>query len=303
MFRRQHHQLVAEVLSALNDPLLAEYECWFGGGPAIVLANDEYRESVDVDFLVSEPRSYRALRQIVRDQGLGGLAQREIRTLRPPVIDGYGMRTAVLIAGVPIKFEIVHEGRIELDVPSSEQSICGVRTLTTADQVATKLLANDDCWADTATFSRDLTDLAMMRPDAAALEAGAAKAVDAYGATVGESLSKAVERLRERPQRLDECIRALKLDASRAGAWQAIRDLAAKCAKVEALNPTAFRSNPPVQPGPSQTTGNGSDRSSKNTGIVRGKSTPGSNSGSFAARQRHEADDVRLTESRTDPRN
>ncbi len=80
----------------------------------------------------------------------------------------------------------------------------------------------------------------MMRPEIAVLHAGAAKAVGAYGKTVGESLNKAVERLRERPQRLDECMRALRMDAPRAVVWQSIRDLAATCAKIEVLNSTTL---------------------------------------------------------------
>ncbi|WP_221177463.1 nucleotidyl transferase AbiEii/AbiGii toxin family protein [Nocardioides marmoriginsengisoli] len=229
---------MAAVLSLLDAPLLVEHNCWFGGGTAIVLANDEFRESVDIDFLVSDQRSYRALRQIVREHGLDGLAHRELDLLRPPVVDGYGIRASVLMTGVPIKFEIIHEGRISLDVPSPEQAICGVRTLTATDQVASKLLANDDRWADTSTFGRDLIDLAMMKPDTAALEAGAQKAVEAYGKTVGESLDKAVTSLRDRPHRLDEYIRALSIDVPRAVVWQSIRDLAARCAKVEGLGST-----------------------------------------------------------------
>jgi hypothetical protein len=226
---------VAEVLSMLDAPLLAEHDCWFGGGTAIVLANGEFRESVDIDFLVSDQQSYRRLRQIVRGQGLEALATRELELGRSPSVDGYGIRAAVLVAGVAIKFEIIHEGRFELDTPSPTDEICGVRILTRTDQVARKLLANDDRWADTSTFSRDLIDLAMMRPDAAALKAGAHKAVDAYGKTVGESLNSAISYLRERPHRLDEYIRALKIDAPRAAVWQSIRDLSARCAKIEGL--------------------------------------------------------------------
>lgn len=235
MFRRLHHQQVAEALSMLDASLLAEHNCWFGGGTAIVLANGEFRESVDIDFLVSDPQSYRALRQMVRDHGLGALATRELELGRTPSVDGYGIRTSVLVAGVAIKFEIIHEGRVDLDTPSLGDEICGVRVLTRTDQVATKLLANDDRWADTSTFSRDLIDLAMMKPDATALKAGARKAVDAYGETVGESLDNAITYLRDRPQRLDESIRALKVDAPRAAVWQSIRDLSARCAKIEGL--------------------------------------------------------------------
>ena len=235
MFRRLHHQHVAQVLSMLDATVLAEHNCWFGGGTAIVLANGEFRESVDIDFLISDRQAYRELRQMVRDHGFEALAERPLTLGRAPSVDGYGIRTAVLVAGAAIKFEIIHEGRIDLDTPSPRDEVSGVRTLTRTDQVATKLLANDDRWADTSTFSRDLIDLAMMRPDATALKAGSRKAVDAYGPTVGESLDKAVAHLRDRPQRLDDCIRALAIDAPRAVVWQRIRDLSARCARIEAL--------------------------------------------------------------------
>lgn len=219
----------------LDAPLLAEHNCWFGGGTAIVLANGEFRESVNIDFLVSDKQSYRQLRQIVRDHGLDALATRELELGRTPAVDGYGIRASVLVAGAAIKFEIIHEGRLDLDTPSSEDEICGVRILTRTDQVASKLLANDDRWADTSTFSRDLIDLAMMKPDKISLAAGARKAVDAYGETVGESFNKAVTYLQDRPQRLDAYIRALKIDAPRAVVWQSIRDVSARSAKIEGL--------------------------------------------------------------------
>jgi hypothetical protein len=226
---------VAELLLILDAPLLAEHNCWFGGGTAIVLANGEFRESVDIDFLVSDSTSYRELRQMVRDHGLDALATRELDLSRPPTVDGDGIRASVRVAGVAIKFEIIHESRIDLDTPARDHEICGLRILTRTDQVATKLLANDDRWADTSTFSRDLIDLAMMKPDTAALKAGARKAVAAYGKTVGESLNQAVTYLRDRPQRLDDYIRALKIEAPRAVVWQSIREISARCAKIEDL--------------------------------------------------------------------
>lgn len=235
MFRRPHHRRVAEVLSALDGPLLAEHGCWFGGGTAIVLANGEYRESIDVDFLVSDQQSYRELRRMVRERGLGALTIGHLEVGRAPSVDGYRIRASVLVGGVAIKLEIIHEGRLDLDTPAAEDEICGVRTLTRTDQVASELLANDDRWADTSTFSRDLIDLAMMKPDLPTLRAGARKAVEAYGKTVGESLEKAVAHLRGRPQRLDDCIRALKIEVPRAVVWERIRDLSARAAKVEGL--------------------------------------------------------------------
>ncbi|MCA0337462.1 MAG: nucleotidyl transferase AbiEii/AbiGii toxin family protein [Actinobacteria bacterium] len=224
---------MAEVLSMLDAPLLAEHNCWFGGGTALVLANGEFRESVDIDFLVSDQRSYRQLRQMVRDQGLDVLATRELTLARAPVVDGYGIRASLLVAGVAIKFEVIHEGRIALDTPSTDDEVHGVRILTRTDQVATKLLANDDRWADTSAFSRDLIDLAMMRPDRVALTAGARKAVRAYGVTLGQSFDKAVTFLGERPERLEVCLRALKVDVPRAVVWQRIRDLSLRSERLD----------------------------------------------------------------------
>ena len=217
----------------LDASLLAEHNCWFGGGTAIVLDNGEFRESADIDFLVSEQQSYRRLRQIVRDHGLDALASRALTLGRAPSVDGYGIRTSVLVAGVAIKFEIIHEGRLDLDTPSADDEICGVRVLTRTDQVASKFLANDDRWADTSTFSRDLIDLAMMRPDTVALTAGARKAVRAYGVTLGQSFDKAVTFLGERPERLEVCLRALKVDVPRAVVWQRIRDLSLRSERLD----------------------------------------------------------------------
>ncbi|WP_158641762.1 hypothetical protein [Candidatus Glomeribacter gigasporarum] len=39
------------VTHAFNSELLQEAQCSFGGGAAIALSLDEYRESADVDFL------------------------------------------------------------------------------------------------------------------------------------------------------------------------------------------------------------------------------------------------------------
>ena len=51
MFKRDHHQKIGKVLLALNPENLKKSECYFGGGTAIALSLDEYRESVDIDFL------------------------------------------------------------------------------------------------------------------------------------------------------------------------------------------------------------------------------------------------------------
>jgi len=73
MFTRQHHQKIAKVLESLNTDLLKENNCLFAGGTAIALRYGEYRESVDMDFLISDLSSYRYLRNLVREQGVQAL--------------------------------------------------------------------------------------------------------------------------------------------------------------------------------------------------------------------------------------
>ena len=72
MFERPHHQRIAHVLHALDGAALRQYGCLFGGGTCIALCHGEYRESIDIDFLVSNPAGYRELRQ--RLTGPHGLA-------------------------------------------------------------------------------------------------------------------------------------------------------------------------------------------------------------------------------------
>ena len=60
MFKRAHHNRILQVLQAFDPSVLSEAKCYFGGGTAIVLQLEEYRESVDIDFLCSDIEAYRA---------------------------------------------------------------------------------------------------------------------------------------------------------------------------------------------------------------------------------------------------
>lgn len=62
MFERAHHRRIAAVLTALDGDRLRALSCLFGGGTAIALRCGEYRESVDIDFLVADADGYRELR-------------------------------------------------------------------------------------------------------------------------------------------------------------------------------------------------------------------------------------------------
>lgn len=160
MFKREHHQRIARLLSSLNSGFLNECGCYFGGGTAIVLTANEYRESVDVDFLCSSQDGYRALRNTISNASLGEIVSAPLQLAREVRADRYGIRTFVLVDDIPIKLEIVSEGRIEL---SGELSpTLHVPVLSRVDMYAQKLLANADRALDRSTASRDIIDLAMM---------------------------------------------------------------------------------------------------------------------------------------------
>lgn len=229
MFERPHHQRIARLLKALNGPLLRERDCLFGGGTAIALRFGEYRESVDVDFLVSNVDQYRELRiALTSATGLAAIVREGALPLAqagPLTADQYGIRARVVVDGEPVKIEIVREARIALEAPGRGEEICGIATLTPLDMATSKLLANSDRWADDGVFSRDLIDLAMMKPSLPLLRKAVAKAQGAYGAAVLRDLQRAIDRMLARTGWLERCLQAMAMTDPPAVVWQRIRAL------------------------------------------------------------------------------
>jgi hypothetical protein len=240
MFERPHHQRIAHVLSALDGVALAQLSCWFGGGTCIALKFGEYRESVDIDFLVSDPAGYRELRQLLT--GVEGFApitrpgamplelSREVRA------DQYGIRTQVRMDGHPIKFEIVREARIAMQTPEPQDQICGVGTLTLLDLATSKLLANSDRQADAGVFSRDVIDLAMMDLTLTQLRNAREKSSEAYGKAITRDLAKAIDRLQEKPEWLERCMKSMDMHMPKAVLWKKIRHLRCVLPEVSSEN-------------------------------------------------------------------
>jgi Nucleotidyl transferase AbiEii toxin, Type IV TA system len=233
LFEREHHRRVARVLAALDARRLHAHQCLFGGGTAIALRCGEYRESVDIDFLVSHREGYRALRELM--SGAAGIhaicrpGAEVITPTREVRADQYGVRTMLRVDDVEIKFEIVLEGRFTLDAPGDGDLLCGVATLSPLDMATCKLLANSDRWRDDSVLSRDLIDLAMMMPSKALLSEAIAKAEGAYGAAIQTDLRHAVQSLRERPHHLDHCMRAMRMNSvPKALLWMRIKALEAR---------------------------------------------------------------------------
>ena len=210
MFNRPHHQRIASLLASLNADFLAHSGCYFGGGTALVLSLNEYRESVDVDFLCSSLDGYRALRNTITSASLGDILALPVELVRDVRADRYGIRTFVQVDGIPIKFEIVSEGRI--DIAGAIDPVLGVPTLSREDMYAEKLLANADRFGDASVASRDAIDLAMLIEHWGAVPDQAwAKARRAYGQSIDTSYMRAIELVGDQAY-LASCLNKMHMD-------------------------------------------------------------------------------------------
>jgi hypothetical protein len=204
-YRRARHKLVQRLLEQLDADFLRQARCYFGGGTRIVLELDEYRESADIDMLCSNRDGYRDLRSTIAATSLGRIARGPIALAREIASDIYGIRTFVDLDGEKVKFEIIHEARLDLngmDLPDVPVSCLDPRTC-----FAEKFLANADRWADRSVLSRDVIDLAFMMnawPQDAARQ-GFEDARAAYGDAVKRDLKLAVRKLLEDKEYLKRC--------------------------------------------------------------------------------------------------
>lgn len=235
-FERPHHQAIATVLYALDGQLLRDCSCLFGGGTAIALRCGEYRESIDMDFLVSDIAGYRQLRTLLTGgSGIAALLHAQAPALkqdRDIRADQYGIRTALAVSGRSIKFEIVFEARISLVPPSPEDALCNIATLVPLDVVASKLLANSDHWRDDGVFSRDALDLAMLAPALPLLRQATEKAKQAYGDTIVRDLQAALHSLLTRPGWMERCMQAMSINVPKAVLWKKVRSLHTRAQKL-----------------------------------------------------------------------
>lgn len=218
MFKREHHQRLARVLGQLDAVKLRRLNCFFGGGTAIALRFGEWRESVDLDFLVSDLGCYRELRyQVTQANSLQPLQFADCPPFTEqsePLVDQYGIRFRLLVDQQPIKFEIVYEGRMVFEAPTQSDQVLGVATLNLEDLVARKLLANSDRWNDDSVFSRDLLDLAVLPVSDQEWGRAVDKAECAYGLSIRRDLRRALQRMCEQPGWLERCQQMLAIQAS-----------------------------------------------------------------------------------------
>lgn len=213
MFERAHHNRILRALHLLNAPLFEEASAYFAGGTAIVLLCNEYRESVDIDFICSDRKGYQLLRHAVTDRTLGHLVTGPVQ-LRNFSADDDGIRCFLMIDDVPIKFEIIQENRIAVTQESNNPF--PVPLLSRVDMYAEKLLANADRGLDQSTMSRDMIDLAMMMmawgdiPDEAIIKTMAAKG---YGSAIQRCFNTSLALMKQREEtHLHKSLHRMQMD-------------------------------------------------------------------------------------------
>jgi hypothetical protein len=240
MFKRKYHQKILIVLNNLNTDFFFEIGAYFGGGTQLALQYNEYRVSKDIDFLCPVGSGYRKLRQEINAQGYDALFSSKTGLAFPRDIkaDQYGIRFAVMVEDLLIKFEIIAEGRIKLGRPAN-YVWCPVACLNYDDACTEKLLSNADRWPDESTESRDLIDLAILRLESEFSEKSFEKANAAY--PVNEPLVKAVKKFQTQKEYRKKCLSALQVSN-----WSVVIDGIDLLALDLGLNPTerAFDEKP-----------------------------------------------------------
>jgi nucleotidyltransferase AbiEii toxin of type IV toxin-antitoxin system len=139
----KHHQIIGSALSNFNADFFCEHNIVFGGGTRIALELGEFRESVDIDFLCPDKKSYRVVREQVTNISLGHLVKEEFKYLRDIRADRDAVRTVIAYQGINIKVEFISCDNYDLSA-KIDTTLFPVPFLDHASCFYTKLLANAD---------------------------------------------------------------------------------------------------------------------------------------------------------------
>jgi hypothetical protein len=211
VFQRPEHEKIAAVLKSMDADFLERSKCFFGGGTAIVLKHDEYRKSLDLDFLCADKDGYRELRNAFFEKGIRAIFPADVNLVRDVKADAYGIRMLLEYQEQPIKFEIVREVRVDLG--GWRDPDLRVPILSTNDMFTEKLLANADRCMDRAVGYRDALDLGCLVDAHGEVPAeGVSKAEGAYGADIARKMAWVLNRLLDKNE-LREAATKLQMDS------------------------------------------------------------------------------------------
>jgi len=201
------------------DPLFLERaQCYFGGGTQLVMSHGEFRESRDIDFLVSSQDGLRMIRESVNERSLGALFRGPVYLAREVRKERDSVRTFIAEdeRSEPVKFEIIVEGRIALEGAADER--LGVPILSPKCAIAEKLLANADRGRAREHRSRDLIDLAFvsLQVDEETFVGGHRLAQSAYGHSITKELQEVLKVLNLDASYRASCIEDLLIEDGKA---------------------------------------------------------------------------------------
>lgn len=202
----------------MDATFLGKTQCFFGGGTQLVMSYGEFRESRDIDFLVSSQEGLRAIRETVSERSLGAVFRERIYLEREVRADRDSVRTFIREneTAPPIKFEIILEGRIAL--AGAHDDALGVPILSPECAIAEKLLANADRGRAKEHCSRDVIDLAFVSLvlDDSAFLAGYELAQRPYGRSIKRELDEVLKMLEFDAKYRALCIKELLIDDTKA---------------------------------------------------------------------------------------
>lgn len=143
MYKLPHHQLIYSCLKNFNSNFLKSNHILFGGGTRISLEIDEYRESIDIDFLCQNKKSYRAVREQTTNISLGDLVKKDFDYKSDIKFDRDAVRTFISVNNTTIKLEFVCFDNYQLTA-SDNIELFPVPFIDHISCFYTKLLANAD---------------------------------------------------------------------------------------------------------------------------------------------------------------
>lgn len=209
----KHHQIIESALSNFNADFFCENNIVFGGGTRIALELDEFRESIDIDFLCPNKSSYRAVREQVDNVSLGELVKKEFTYLRDIRADRDAVRTVIQHEEANIKLEFVSFDNYELvSVIDKEKFV--VPFLDQTSCYYTKLLANAD--RKLTPPYKDIIDiLAMYSMWGSIPQMAFTHASSHYGEKqIKSSLAEALKDIVSNPEKYREAARNVKMKSS-----------------------------------------------------------------------------------------
>lgn len=209
MYKRKHHQVIEKLLTCFDREYLSDNNIFFGGGTRIALELDEYRESVDVDFLCMNTPSYRAVRTQATNVSLGKLLLNKLNFVREIRMDRYAVRAFVEIDDVVVKLEFVALDDYQLT--KSNGKLFQLPYINKQSCFLTKLLAHSD--RQYAPDKKDLFDLLMMfQAWGLPTEATWQECDRHYGKAPKQDLLNALQLLNTKPEQFIKAGKALAVD-------------------------------------------------------------------------------------------